>query len=177
MKNILILVCISFIAGCFLFAWSRHWFLFRMPYQTTHHTAPQQAVSSKKLPLYFWKHDTWHHETIALVWSTSPARNAQTITDKTLNILEEEQIISKEIATLTSITKNNQELFISFNQNPFDPMMSTHDKLMIIETILKNIREAKIPIQSIRFLIQHQPFEDDHIYLIDSWPLSGFLAQ
>ena len=73
------------------------------------------------------------------------------------------------------VISSNKELFLSFNKDLFDKQYATFEKLMIIESLLKTMRDNKIAIQSVRFLVHHQIMTDDHLNFIISWPILGYL--
>jgi hypothetical protein len=88
----------------------------------------------------------------------------------------EEKIISKAISVQSAmLSPAGHELYISFNRNPLKKEKSTYEKWMFIEGLLRTVRENKIVVQAIHFLIHHQPINDHHLDFSKSWPLVGFL--
>jgi hypothetical protein len=67
------------------------------------------------------------------------------------------------------------EAYISFDRNPFTKNQSTYEKFMWIEGLLKTVRENGIQLQSIYFLVHHQPLTDFHLDFSNAWPISGFI--
>ena len=48
---------------------------------------------------------------------------------------------------------------------------------MIIEGIFKTIRENKIQLQAIQFLVKHKPLYDHRLNLELAWPITGYMNQ
>jgi len=71
-------------------------------------------------------------------------------------------------------TADNTDTLIMFDRNPFSKTMPTRQKLLIIESILKTIRENGIKAPKIRFLVNNQTLVDPHLDFSISWPLEGF---
>src|SRR5690606_23993747 len=93
-----------------------------------------------------------------------------------LTLLEEEQVLEKK-ASLQSVTQSisSNDVYISFDRTPFNEDAPTFDKLMIIESILKTLRENGITIPNIYFLVHHQIMKDLHLDFSHAWPIEGFL--
>ena len=89
--------------------------------------------------------------------------------------MEDEKIIDTDIQLLSAIITENKELFLSFNKDLFDKQSATLYKMMIIESLLKTLRENHISVQSVRFLVHHQTMIDDHINFNISWPMNGYI--
>lgn len=67
-----------------------------------------------------------------------------------------------------------QEAYLSFDRNPFGKEQSTFEKWIWVESLLKTVRIADVPLQSIYFLAYHQPLHDVHLDFSISWPVVGF---
>ena len=48
-------------------------------------------------------------------------------------------------------------------------------KWMMIEGVLKTLRENNITVKDVHFLVQHQPLSDPHLDFSVAWPLHGFI--
>jgi len=158
-----------------LFAFSNNWIIIRLP--QSHTKVPDlQRISKKRVTLWFWHHNRWQHENSELLWSANPSLNITQLMNGLLALFDEEQLLPKK-TTLQSVTLNalGTCAFISFDRTPLDKQSSIHTKWMMIESIIKTIRENKIPIQSLQFLSHHQPMHDMHLDFSHPWPISGFL--
>ena len=177
--KIMIASIIFFIFGTIFFAYQQQWIIFIFP-QYTQKIDPtnlHQSVQRKNITLHFWKNKKWNHEQSTIIWSADQAQNIKFLCNSWFNLAEDENITDNDILLLSAIVTTNNEAFISLNKFPFNKSDSTFSKLMFIESLLKTLRTNNISIQSIRFLIHHQPFDDDHLNFDVSWPISGFLPQ
>ena len=171
------LVISSFIIGIILYAYQKEWIIIIPPYARVMHESESihKELQHQKIVLFFFKHKQWHKEHVNIIWSSDACHNAKTIANNWLMLLEDEKIIDKDIQVISAVISPSKELFISFNKEPFHKQDATYTKLMIIQGLLKTLQENKIPVQSVRFLIHHQPLPDDHLNFSISWPLSGFI--
>lgn len=164
-----------FLAGCLLFAFYQGWIIVQLPWKR------QSAVESdipsmhkKKVQLFFWQHDTWNHEYVELIWSSNPTQNITTLLNRWLGVLEENSVLRKKVTIDTSLLSPNNHAYISFNRNPFTKESNTFEKLMLVEGLLKTIRENDLSISAVWFLAHHQPLKDPHLDFSNPWPIIGF---
>ncbi len=174
-----LLLILSMTIGLLFHAYQKEWIILLLPFQTS-----DQAILSlpdhnhyepKKIPLYFFKHEKWHFEETSIIWSSQITENITAITNNWLMLMEDEKIIDTDIQLLSAIITENKELFLSFNKDLFDKQSATLYKMMIIESLLKTLRENHISVQSVRFLVHHQTMIDDHINFNISWPMNGYI--
>ncbi|HZW61067.1 MAG TPA: hypothetical protein VFF04_02480, partial [Candidatus Babeliales bacterium] len=93
-----------------------------------------------------------------------------------LSLLDEEHIMDSKVMLQTAIlSQSGQEAFLSFDRNPLPAECATFETWMWVEGLLKTIRENDIQLQSIRFLVHHEPLIDEHLDFSNSWPAQGFL--
>jgi len=170
-----LLIC-SFVIGLLFHAYQQEWFVLLVSHKnnyeqtiTTDHTFQQ-----KKIILSFWKNNKWHKESTHIIWSSEHTQNIKSITNNWFILLEDEKIIENDMQALSAVISGSKELLLSLNKNPFNQQDSTFVKLMIIQGLLKTFKENKLPIQSVRFLIHHQIFNDDHLNFSVSWPITGY---
>jgi len=173
----MILIFVSFLIGIILYGYQKEWIIIIPPYATAIHESESedQRLQHETVSIFFFKHNQWHTEKINCIWSYDAAQNVKNITNNWLTLLEDEKIIDKDIQVVSSIISPAKELFLSLNKDPFIKQDSTYTKFMIIEGFLKTIHTNKIPVQSVRFLIHHQPLIDDHLNFSISWPVTGYL--
>lgn len=173
-----IMICIT--AGLAFHAYQKEWVILLLPHQAAENSIeslqPQTACSQKKITLYFYKHDTWHHEQTTVLWSDNVANNVKIVTNNWLTLLEEEKLLSNDVQVISAVLTSNKEMLLSLNKDLFSNQDATYQKLMLIESLLKTIRTNKIAIQSIRFLVHHQVMLDDHLNFSIPWPITGYLA-
>ena len=135
-------------------------------------------VAKKDVWLMYWHNKKWNKEKIQILWSNDKAKNIQYLVSSWLNLLEEELVIKKKISLQTVLlTSSGNIAYLSFDRNIFSRKYSTHEKLMLIEGLLKTIRENDITLQGIYFLVHHQIMDDYHLDFSNPWPLYGFLQE
>lgn len=167
----IILLAISFI----FFAYQESWIIFMMPHkkeviQLSTEIKPAEALLS------FWKHGKWNFEKVSYIKSSDPAQNIKTIAHLYFRLLDDEEIIHNDVEVNSVVLHRNKQIaFISCNQSPFNNQDHTKIKLMIIEGVLKTLRENNISIPLIQFLTNHQPIIDDHLDFTIPWPIKGYL--
>lgn len=174
-KHLFIVSTLSIATGVLLFA-------FHYEYISIHWPQPipimrQQAYQKKLVTLHYWKDNSWNHETNEIIWLDNTAENLQRLLNNWLHLLEEEEIITKRI-TIQSIAQmpNNNQFYLSFDRNPLLKEWSIYHKWMFIEGLLKTIRSNESSVQSVLFLMRHQPLADTHLDLSHIWPIQGLLS-
>lgn len=178
-KGLYLAGCLTlFIIGSLFFFYQESWLIITSPFykQTELSANLQHNTTYKTITLYGWLNNTLKIESTEIIYSDNVAQNIKLLLNSWLLFLEDEHITDKQTQIMSvALSISKQEAFISLNQPPFDPASSTHQKLMWIESMLKTIRENKIPITSIRLLVHHQPLLDDHLNFDISWPIAGFV--
>lgn len=162
--------------GMFFFALKHEFILIRLP--GSHNgllqsTAP--ANNKKKVILFARTGDTWRTEQQELIWTNDVAENMRLLTMNWLAFNQEEHVAEKNVTVQScALSTSEQEIYISFDRNPLPKEQSIMAKWSLIESLLKTIRENKIPLTNIHFLINHQPLQDQHLSFDLSWPVNGF---
>lgn len=179
-KNLFILSAVCAVCGALMYALHQGWIIVNSPRPIAGQLSEpvrMPAVIQKKLFLYFWHHDAWHHETTQLVWSNHSAQNICYLINSWLSLLDDEKLTIKKVTLQTAmIDPSNNELYISFDRSLFSKEATTYEKWMLIEGLLKTLQENGITTPRIHFLIHHQPMLDPHLDFTSPWPLSGFLG-
>ena len=136
----------------------------------------KSTTEHKTINLFFWKDDRWKKESVKIMWSEKKVETVQYIVNQWLNVLDEEEILDKKVL-LQHVSLNSSEsiAYLSFDRYPFDRESSTHQKHMIIESLLKTIRESSLQIPFFHFLVHHKPMIDTHLDFTHPWPLHGFM--
>lgn len=130
----------------------------------------------KKINLYFWKDERWKKESVEIMWSKDQAATVHYALNQWLNVLDEEEILDKKVSLQhVSLNDSGSTAYLSFDRYPFDLEASTHQKHMIIESLLKTVREADIKISYFHFLVHHKSMVDAHLNFTHPWPIHGFL--
>lgn len=158
-----------------LFAFWQQWIIIRLPQKLPiYHT--KMRITKKKIMLWFWQHTRWQHEEVKLLWSTDTGQTVTQIINALLIIFDEEGLLSKKTTLQTATIDSSGTALLSFNRAPINKQSSVFTKWMMIESILKTLRENKVAIQAVQFLTHQQPMHDAHLDFSHPWPLSGFLS-
>lgn len=165
-----------FFCGIVLYACQAQWILFRIPAINTEKLIKSSSeITKKNVTLWYWHNDSWHHETVELLWSANQAKNIELLSNTWLSLLGEEGVITKRITVQSvALCQRNSEALISFDRYPFNREGSTFEKVMLIEGLLKTIRiNGGVP-QAVRFLVHHEQLNDYHLDFSNPWPIIGF---
>jgi len=175
--NYIIIGGACLLVGTLFFFYQQGYIIFQRPITTSTLQEENSSISTRvKAVIYYWHQHKWHDEVIQFTSSAHPAEKIRHLTNQLLITLEQEQVMSKQANLETvALTHDKKQAILSFNRNPLDKQKSTFEKLMIIESILKTIRENNIPVQEILFLVHHQPLIDHELDFSNPWSLQGFL--
>lgn len=131
----------------------------------------------QKFYLYYWANNAWHSEQTELLFGENTAANLQQIVGRWAAMLYEEKIIKKKLTVQSAtISFDSRELIVSFDRPPFNKEISTYEKWMIIEGLLKTIQSLDACPKRVLVLVNQQPLNDPHIDFTNSWPVEGFRA-
>lgn len=177
-KNVLALSILSALCGAVYVAYMYDIIMIRLPGSTQELDKQQHcSIIKKNVKLYGWRHDKWHHESVELIWSEDMVDTLSRLIPAWLTMLEEEKMDQKKISLQSITISPHGQAYLSLDRNPFTKEASTFEKLMWVESLLKTIRDNGINLQSIQFLVHHQPLQDYHLDFSNPWPLTGFLTQ
>jgi len=177
-QQYIIISIISFLLSLLFVAIHKEWIIIPLQQQRLTRSQVAIACTKKTVRLYCWQHDRWHHEDTDILWTDIPQQNIHQLMSRWLALMDEESLIPHKITLQTAlISPTQQEMYLSLDRYPFDEEAATYEKLMFIEGILKTLRENKITIPFIHFLVHHQPLQDTHLDFSHPWPLQGFVQQ
>lgn len=176
-KLLSILAACSCITGTIFYAILNEWIII-VPPTFMAKAADQTKLQShrKKVIFHYFKRNQWQQEATDLIWSADYTQAVKHLVSNWLALAYEEKLVEK-LVTVQSVLLSaaEHEAFISFDSNPLPKQQSTFEKWMIIEGILKTVRENYPAVQSVWFLVRHQPLHDPHLDFATAWPLNGFL--
>ena len=173
----LLISLILLLSGIIFFLHQESWIIINAPSTNTIHSEQTPTIKTQEATLWFWHKGALHKETTEIILSNDIAQTLKQLINNWFTLLEEERITDQQITVQSvALAPNNQEAFISLHQYPFDKQTSTHTKLMLMESLLKTIKEAKLNITSIRLLVHHQVLQDDQLNFDISWPITGYLV-
>lgn len=173
------IVCIILLfTGAFFFFYQESWFIITCPliHKEEYNPLQHQNIIYQTVNLYAWSHNKYKSETTEIIHSDNIAQNIKLLLSSWLMFLDDEHITDKDTQIISvCLSPSKQEAFICLNQYPFERDWSSYQKLMWIESMLKTIRENKVPITAVRLLVLHEPLLDDHLNFNISWPILGYL--
>jgi hypothetical protein len=177
----LILLIITFISGIIFFSLKKEWVILNVPkYQENllEKNKQKNYITTKKtINLFYWHGNKWNKENTEILWSNNKIDNINKIINNWLNLVDEEKIIDKKVTLQnTLLSFDNQEIYISFDRNLLSSESSTYDKLMLIESLLKTLRDNNIENYKIYFLVNHAQMQDTHLDFTHAWPINGFIS-
>jgi hypothetical protein len=177
-KRFVILGGASLLAGMLIFALQQGWIIIRSPRSiiAENYGSSSTAAHKKKITLYFWQHERWQQERTHILWSDDVQNNATLLINSWLSLLEEDGVMSKKVSLQQALlAQSGNELYLSFDQNPFEDQATTYQKWYWLEGLLKTLRENDIKVQKVHFMVHHQPLTDPHLDFSNGWPLQGFI--
>jgi len=190
----LLLSIIFLILGGIFVAVQNDFIIFRWPTNTIIIKEDNNLATKTKIKLFYWNNNKWNNEITTILVSGNLQDDVQRIINSWLNLLDEEKIIEKISLQTVLITENSNELFLSFDRNLFNEESSTYQKLMLIEGLLKTLRENPTSlinstpnitencelrraskISKVYLFVYHKTMQDAHLDFSNPWPLEGFL--
>lgn len=177
-KNVFIVSILSALLGILVCGYFNSWIIIRLPTINTTCTTQEQINGSEKKAgtLFYWHNNSWKTERTDLIWTERPVTNCTYLLNSWFTFLDEERIIDRKVSVQTAIiSASGKEIYLSFDRSPFNPHNTTFEKWMLIEGVLKTLRENKITIPLIHFLEHHQPLRDNHLDFTNPWPIEGFI--
>jgi hypothetical protein len=177
-RRYIFIVSACLVGGILFYAINREWLFFFCAHTRNAEQLCKENCSvaaRKKVSLLFWRHDRWARETAELVWPKDTAQALMYLTNSWLELLDEEQVLGQKITVQSVLLADNDaQALISFDHNPFSKESSTFAKWLLLEGLLKTIRENNVPIREVVFLVRHKPLRDYHLDFTNPWPIKGF---
>ena len=171
MKNKIIILVTSFLAGMLFFCTYQEWLIisWRKPYNQRETTS---AMNKKTVIVWQEKNNDWVQEPVQILWSDNQQETLKNLTNGWLSWLNDEQVLTKKIMTESVLfSPSGYEMYVSFDHNPFEKNWSIHKKESFIKALLKNYKENGCPASSIYFLVDHKPLQDSHLDFNEPWSL------
>ncbi len=161
--------------GILFFFYQESWIIISIPNKNPTTYKNKSSIHPKETPLWIFTHETFQKETTEIIFSNDQAQTIKQLLNNWLTVLEEENVSDKQISVQSVIlSKLGQEAFICFSESFLNKQTSLHTKFMIIESMLKTLKEAKLNITNVKFLVHHQSMQDAHLNFDISWPITGF---
>jgi len=131
----------------------------------------------RKIVLHYHAKNRWLKDEQDLIVSDDKSFSLTTIITVWLHLLMQEHILRKPVLLQQVLLDiHEQEAYLSFDMSLFDENQSVYEKMMIVEGLLKTIREYYPKLQSVMLLVNNQPLKDHHLLFSRSWPIMGFTS-
>lgn len=155
------------LGGAITYGWVKG-LIIHIPRST--YAAQEHIVEKKNVTLHWWNNNRWNSESINLISSHSSCTTITHVVNCWLINAQEVGIIIKKVTVQACmLSKNNNELFISFDRTILDKELSIYQKLQFINGLLKTIDGLNLGITHVRFLTHHQPLHDYHLDFTNAW--------
>jgi hypothetical protein len=165
-------------AGVLFYGMYNGFIIVQFPMQKPPLALKDLEVQKKRFKLFYYKQGKWLYEERDLLSSDNKLKTLNYLIASWLTVLEEEQILDKKISLQSLLLDQfNNEAFISFDRSIFGKNMSTYQKLLLIEGLLKTLKDTGIPLQTVRILVHNKPLQDSHLDFSQPWPLTGYLQK
>lgn len=176
-RHYLILTGITLLCGMLFYGIYNDLIILHLPSKKGVPPVYQSSAQRKKVKLIYFNQEKFLTEEQEILITNNNQQNLSNLITNWLNLLEEEEILSKKVTLQSVLTdKSDTEAFISFDRSPFLKEQSTYQKLMFIEALLKTIKGNGLPFISIRFLVNFKRFNDPHLDFSQSWPITGYMS-
>ncbi len=178
-KNLQIKLIVSMLfLGILFFLYKKELIIFRflINYGDSDCKNIQNSKIKKSIKLFYWLNEKWNYENVEIISSNNLNENIKQIVSSWLNLLEEEKILNHKISLQSILSGvDDKEILLSFDRILLNDDHSTYDKLLLIESLIKTLRENELKISKIKFLNHHQEIDDTHLNFKNSWPIQGFI--
>jgi hypothetical protein len=175
-KTIATLCTLATLCGIGWYGYFNEWIIIRDPWKTPYATMPNQRLSKKDIQLSFWRHHAWHSEYITVRLAESLQEQLLTILQAWFHEAVQLDFVPNSCTLETALYDARTScLYLSCTSSPLDMQKSTYEKLMMLESLCKTVREnSPQHIQSVQLLVKHSPLDDPHIICTKPMAVSGF---
>lgn len=164
--------------GMLVYGFYQEWIIIRLPWHTSNISPYITPTTTKRMVLLWWYAGQWKYESQQILWnSTSTTDTVYYILQAWLALMKEEHKINPKTTLQSVAITNADHAYISFDQNPLPQEISLYEKWMLIESLLKTLRENKLNVQAINLLVNHRIIQDRHLDFSSPWPIQGFLLK
>ncbi len=175
-KQIGILVVASALLGFLFYAWYNQILVIRL-FTSKPLIHWHESHTKKVCAIFYPTSSGLKQESCDLVITDDMAAFMSTLLQRWITLLYEEHIILKKITIQSCMLDSNQHTaYLSCDRSLFASDNSITYKLMLLESLLKTLRENQIPITSIQLLVHHKPLQDIHIDCSRPFPITGYLS-
>jgi hypothetical protein len=179
-------IFIGLILGAVFLLFNREIILIQLPWASKNCHQMSKVANfvyvQKKVRHFFWRDGRWCSEESMSIWcQNNTAKNIKKIVNSWIFCLQEESLIDHAVwVQSVALSGDNEDVYISFNRSFINSELSIFKKWVLIEGLLKTIREAIAGeevvqrIKRILFLVNHDHLQDNHLDFSQAWPKDGF---
>lgn len=138
----------------------------------------ERRATKKQVTLYAHKENKELSEKTAIVWRhDNQTENIKALANAWLTLLHAERIIDeKTIVETVGLSEEQKIAYVTFSLPWLKPQTSTIDKLLLVESLLKTIKNAVSGVSAVQLLVKHEAMKDVHLECDYPWPLDGWLS-
>lgn len=176
-RSFIILCLTSFCGGMLLFLIKKEIIMFSFSSRKLFFNQEKKNIFIKKKVLFFNKTiSEWKQEEAFLLWSNDNNEDSYQLINSWLVWLYEERVLEKKVKLQSVLlSPSGEELYISFDRSFLSTQASIYAQWILIESLLKTIRENIPSIQAVSFFVDHKPLENPYIDFSRSFPVNGFI--
>jgi hypothetical protein len=166
-----------FALGILFFLIFGRYIIFQLPFvHAREYYANSIPSTLKQVSLHWWHTNTWKREAIENITAADKGQLIYYLLNRLMNQLHEDALLERQVSVQqVLLNHNHQEAYISFDGNPLGRQKNISQKIMIIESMVKTLRENNVALQSIHLLVHHQPLYDYHLDFSQPWPIAGIM--
>ena len=139
-------------------------------------SASPHTIIKKNIKLPYYLDGTWHTEDVELLWPHTSSDALSYVISSWLTLLDEENVTDNNITVQSVVITTGHKAYVSFDQTPFAPEQSIHNKWVWTEGLLAAIRASEVPVTHVHVLVHHQSLDDPHLDFSHPWPVTGFYS-
>lgn len=129
------------------------------------------------VPITSWSQNKLTTEKRKILWPYDIIDRITALLHGWLTGIDEEKLLPHECKLQSvAVSAGEKELFISFDQPFLSQEHALLTKWMVVESLLKTLRDNGITLPHIRFFVNYQVPFDYHLDFARPWPLDGLLT-
>lgn len=132
----------------------------------------------KNITLYFEADGVLKPDKRSIVWGANISVNVSNLVNHWLSLIYQEQIINKKVALKSvAISQSGLDIYLSFDFSFLSSNWSIFKKWLVVESLIKTIRELDLQFNTVFFLVNNLILEDDHLDFSCGWTTIGFMKE
>lgn len=162
--------------GFFFFFYQESWITITLNYPTTATPPKSSKIYQKNVAIWIPRGKGLFKEICQIIQHNEQTETLKQLIDTFFLVWHEADLLEHGVQTQAIILSPTQSnLFISLQQNPFNPQSSCYEKLQLIQCLFKSIKAIAPTVLHVQLLVQHQPLQDVHLDFGYSWPIDTLI--